>query len=96
MSRGRSWSHQNPYCCFLNQSRRSLSYKEWFTPSIKRAAENGNSFQIAKPSFYTHSPARCDLLSTHQLLTMILLGRLQAADSNVAKKSSKYKSLVRR
>ena len=52
LSRGRSWRHQNPYCCYiaLNRSRRSLSYKKRFTPRSKGLLETGNSsFQIAKP-----------------------------------------------
>ena len=78
-----------------NRSRQSLSYKEWFPPPIKRAAGNGKLLPNCEASFRAHSLARGALLSTHQLLTMILPGRLHAADSNVTKKSSK-KSLVRR
>ena len=56
---------------------------------IKRVAGNGVLLPNCEASFHAHSLARGALLSTHQLLTMILPGRLQAADSDVAKKSSK-------
>ena len=72
-----------------NRRRRSLSYKEWFTPPIKRIVGNGEPLPNSESSFHAHSLARGALLSTHQLLTMIPPGRLHAGDSNVAKKSSK-------
>ena len=61
LSQGRSWSHQNPYCCSfaLNRSRRSLSYKEWFTPPINRVAGNGELLlPNCEASFHAHTQ-RC-------------------------------------
>ena len=67
-----------------------LSYKEWFTPPIKRVAGNRELLlPKCEASFHAHSLERGAVLSTHQLLTMILPGCLKAADSNVTKKSSK-------
>ena len=67
-----------------------MSFEEWFMPPIKRVAGNGELLlPNCDASFHAHSLARGALLSTDQLLTMILPGRLQAADSNFAKKSAK-------
>ena len=93
MIRGRSWTHQNPYCCYI------CSKPEPLEPELQKvvhAPDKKDCWKRGTPKLRSQFPTafaiRGALLSTHQFLTMILSGRLYAADSNVAKKSSSGKA----
>ena len=88
MSRARSWGHQDPYCCNICSKPEppEPELQRVVHTQIKRVAGNGELLPNCEASFHALSLARGALLSTHQLLTMIRPGRLQPADSNVAKK----------